>query len=167
MSGGGRGGPSKRPHGDRSMARLAAVQALYQIEIGKATPEDVIVEFVRYRLDDSADDALRPKFDTALFEELVLGACGRRAEVDPLIAGALADGWTLERLEFLLRAVLRCGAFELLGRPDAPARVVIDEYVEVACAFYERGEPGLVNGVLDRLAHDLRPAEFTAGGGTP
>ena len=67
----------------------------------------------------------------------------------------------------MLRAVLRCGAFELLGRPDAPARVVIDEYVEVACAFYERGEPGLVNGVLDRLAHDLRPVEFAAGGGTP
>ena len=167
MSGGGRGGPSKRPHGDRSMARLAAVQALYQIEVSAADPEDVIVEFMRHRLGEGADEALPFETDTGLFEELVRGACARRADVDPLIGHALADGWTLNRLELLLRAVLRCGVFELLGRPDVPARVVIDEYDAVAGAFFERGEPGLVTGVLDCLAHELRPAEFAAKDSAP
>ncbi len=167
MSCGGPGGSSQRPHGDRSMARLAAVQALYQIEISEADSEDVIDEFVRHRLGAGAEDALPLEVDAGLFAALVRGASARRADVDPLIGNALAEGWTVNRLELLLRAVLRCGAFELLGRPDVPARVVIDEYVEVAQAFFERGEPGLVNGVLDRLAHELRSAEFATQGGAP
>ena len=165
MNDGGRGGPSRRRHGGRSVARLAAVQALYQIDVSAADPDDVVKEFARDRFVDSDGAGLPMAPDRELFAELVLGACARRAEVDPLIGGALAEGWTLDRLELPLRAVLRCGTFELLGRPDIPAAVVIDEYVEVAGAFFERGEPGLVNGVLDRLAHDLRPAELAGRGG--
>ncbi len=158
MNDGGRGAPSRRRHGGRSVARLAAVQALYQIDVSAADPDDVVKEFMRDRFVGGDDAGLPMAPDRELFAELVLGACARRAEVDPLVGGALDEGWTLDRLELLLRAVLRCGAFELLGRPDIPAAVVIDEYVEVAGAFFERGEPGLVNGVLDRLAHDLRGA---------
>ena len=165
MNDGGRGVPSRRRHGERSVARLAAVQALYQIDVSAADPDDVVKEFARDRFVDGDGAGLPMAPDRELFAELVLGACARRAEVDPLVGGALDEGWTLDRLELLLRAVLRCGAFELLGRPDIPAAVVIDEYVEVAGAFFERGEPGLVNGVLDRLAHDLRPAELAGRGG--
>ena len=165
MTGGRRGGPSDRRHGERSAARLAAVQALYQIEIAGADPEDVIVEFARHRFGDVAEGSLPFEADRGLFAELVRGACSRRAEVDALISDALTNGWTLNRLELLLAAVLRAGAFELLGRHEVPARVVIDEYVEVARAFFGRGEPGLANAVLDRLAHDLRAAEFAALGG--
>ncbi len=165
MNDGGRGGPSRRRHGERSVARLAAVQALYQIDVSAADPDDVVKEFARDRFVDSDGAGLPMAPDRALFAELVLGACARRAEVDPLVGGALDEGWTLDRLDLLLRAVLRCGAFELLGRPDIPAAVVIDEDVEVAGAFFARGEPGLVNGVLDRLAHDLRPAELAGRGG--
>ena len=159
--------PSKRSHGKHSAARLAAVQALYQIEMSGADPEDVTVEFVQHRLGGSARDATLPEADQGLFAELVQGACARQAEVDTRISHALANGWTLGRLELLLRVVLRAGAFELMGRPDVPARVVIDEYVEVAHAFFERGEPGLVNGVLDSLAREIRPAEFAAPGLAP
>ncbi len=160
MTGGGRGQSSRSRHGGRSVARLAAVQALYQIEISAADPDDVVDEIVRRRPDgdDAAGLPMAPDHD--LFADLVRGTCARRAEVDPLIAGALDENWTLDRLELILRAVLRCGAFELLSRLEVPAAVVIDEYVEVAGAFFERGEPGLVNGVLDRLARDLRPTEL-------
>ncbi len=164
MNDGGRGSSSRRRHGGRSAARLAAVQALYQIDVGAADPDDVVEEFSRDRFADGNEAGLPLAPDRELFSELVMGACARRAEVDPLVGGALEEGWTLGRLEVLLRAVLRCGAFELLGRPDIPVAVVIDEYVEVAGAFFERGEPGLVNGVLDRLAHGLRAAELAARG---
>ena len=156
--------PAKRSRGKRSAARLAAVQALYQIEMSGADPEEVTVEFVQHRFGGSARDVIAGKADQGLFAELVRGACARQAEVDTQISRALANGWTLSRLELLLRVVLRAGAFELMGRPDVPARVVIDEYVEVARAFFERGEPGLVNGVLDSLAREIRPAEFAAPG---
>ena len=162
MTGGGSGQMSRSRHGRRSVARLAAVQALYQIEINATDPDDVVEEFSRQRPDGDDEAGLPMAPDPELFADLVRGTCARRAEVDPLIAGALAENWTLDRLELVLRAVLRCGAFELLSRPDVPAAVVIDEYVEVAGAFFERGEPGLVNGVLDRLARDLRPTELEA-----
>ena len=163
MSGAGRAAPATgRRHAERSAARLAAVQAVYQIEIAGADAEDVVGEFVRYRFGGSEEGSFPRGTDREFFAVLVKGACARRAEVDDLISGALADGWTLDRLEILLKTVLRVGAFEMLDREDVPARVVINEYVEVARAFFERGEPGMVNAVLDRLAHDLRAAEFTA-----
>lgn len=148
------------PRDRRSAARLAAVQALYQIDIGGGAVEDIIAEFAAHRPGVESDEAPPLKTDPALFAEIARGAVARRDEIDALITGALAEGWTMERLELLLRAVLRAGAFELLARPKTPARVAINEYVDVAHAFFGAGVPGLVNGVLDRLAHALRADEF-------
>ncbi len=144
----------------RSAARLAAVQALYQIEMNDAGPDDVIAEFVRHRLGGEDDGAASAAADPALFTELVRGACARRDEIDALISGALSEDWTLDRLELLLRAVLRAGVYELIGRTQVPARVAINEHIEIAHDFFGRGEPGMVNGVLDRIARDVRAAEF-------
>ncbi len=151
---------SSAPGDRRSAARVAAVQALYQAEVGGGAIEAVIVEFIEHRLGVAIDEVPAVEADAGLFAELARGATVRRDELDALISGALAEGWTMERLELVLRAVLRAGTFELLARPEVPARVVIDEYVDVAHAFFANGVPGLVNGVLDRLAHELRPAEF-------
>ncbi len=144
----------------RRAARLAAVQALYQIEMNDAGADDVIAEFVRHRL--GADDgAASAAADPEMFAELVRGACARHDEIDALISGALSADWTIERLELLLRAVLRVGVYELVGRPQVPARVAINEHIEIARDFFSRGEPGMVNGVLDRIAREVRAAEFT------
>ena len=152
------------PGPDRlSAARLAAVQALYQMDIAGDGIEDVVAEFLTHRLADWTEDGQSIDADTDLFATLTRGAGARRDDIDALIVGALAEGWTIERLELLLRAVLRVGTFELMARPETPAKVVIDEYIDVAHAFFGKGPPGFVNGVLDRLAHDLRPGEFDAG----
>ena len=145
-----------------SAARLAAVQALYQMDIAGDGIEDVVAEFLTHRLADWTEDGQSIDADTDLFATLTRGAGARRDDIDALIVGALAEGWTIERLELLLRAVLRVGTYELMARPETPAKVVIDEYIEVAHAFFGKGPPGFVNGVLDRLAHDLRPGEFDA-----
>ena len=151
------------PGPDRlSAARLAAVQALYQMDIAGDGIEDVVAEFLTHRLADWTEDGQSIDADTDLFATLTRGAGARRDDIDALLVGALAEGWTIERLELLLRAVLRVGTFELMARPETPAKVVIDEYIDVAHAFFGKGPPGFVNGVLDRLAHDLRPGEFDA-----
>ena len=151
------------PGPDRlSAARLAAVQALYQMDIAGDGIEDVVSEFLTHRLADWTEDGQSIDADTDLFATLTRGAGARRDDIDALIVGALAEGWTIERLELLLRAVLRVGTFELMARPETPAKGVIDEYIDVAHAFFGKGPPGFVNGVLDRLAHDLRPGEFDA-----
>ena len=151
------------PGPDRlSAARLAAVQALYQMDIAGDGIEDVVAEFLTHRLADWTEDGQSIDADTDLFAILTRGAGARRDDIDALIVGALAEGWTIGRLELLLRAVLRVGTFELMARPETPAKVVIDEYIDVAHAFFGKGPPGFVNGVLDRLAHDLRPGEFDA-----
>lgn len=155
---------SKAPRGSessrrnrRSVARLAAVQALYQIDLTAASCEQVIAEFRSHRLDEiRGKDAA----DAEFFSELVGGVVSRRAEIDSLLAPLLAEGWTLERLEKVLRAILRAGAFEILARGDVPAAVIIDEYVRVAHAFFSEREPGVVNGILDRLARSVRASEF-------
>lgn len=152
-----------KPGPDRlSAARLAAVQAMYQMDIAGHGIEDVVAEFLTHRLADWTENGRAIKADAELFAMLARGAGARRDEIDALIVGALAEGWTVGRLELLLRAVLRVGTFELMARPETPARVVIDEYIEVAHAFFSKGPPGFVNGVLDRLAHELRPGEFDA-----
>ncbi len=152
-----------RPAPDRlSAARLAAVQALYQMDIAGEGIEDVVAEFLAHRLADWTEDGQEIKADAELFAALARGAGARRDDVDAMIVGALDQGWTVARLELLLRAVLRVGTYELMDRPETPAKVVIDEYIEVAHAFFGKGPPGFVNGVLDRLAHQLRPGEFDA-----
>lgn len=143
----------------RSAARLAAVQALYQIELAGASAESVIREFEQHGLGTDREGGRLGEADAQLFGDLVRGVAGRQDELDQLIAGSLAPGWPLARLEAVLRAILRAGAFELLVATDVPAPVVISEYLDIAHAFFAGKEPGLVNGVLDHLARTLRPAQ--------
>lgn len=149
-----------RPVNQRGAARLAAVQALYQMEISGAAVEDVLAEFQAHRLGKEIDGAQYREADAAFFRDLVAGVVREQRTLDPAIDGALSSGWPLARLDATLRAILRAGAFELLARADVPARVVISEYVDVAKAFFEDNVPGMVNGVLDTLARTLRKAEF-------
>lgn len=147
----------------RGAARMAAVQALYSIGQGGGSPAQVVSEFNdhRFATADEAGTAIEP--DREFFGALVSGSSARRKEIDALLGASLAANWSLERVEKVVYAILQAGAFELLDRSDVPAKVVINEYVDIAHAFYEGGEPGFVNSVLDRIARDLRPEEFAAG----
>jgi len=151
-----------RPANKRGAARLGAVQALYQMDVGGAGLNDVISEFTTFRLGKELDGEQYREADEQWFKDIVKGVVGDQKFLDPFIHTALAEDWPLKRIDSLLRAILRCGSYELLRRKDVPARVIISEYIDVAKAFFEDDEPGLVNGVLDRLAHDLRKAEFDA-----
>lgn len=151
----------RRGGSPRTAARVAAVQALYQIEMSGAPAADVIAEFRDHRLGEAEG---RPAADARLFAELTAAASVRREDVDRLIAGALAEGWSLDRLDSVMRALLRAGVCELLEFTGVPARVVIDQYLDVAHAFLAGKETGFVNGVLDRLARQLRPQELGAAG---
>lgn len=150
----------------RSNARLAATQALYQWEATGAKPAAVIKEFTDFRLGEMVDDVALPPADLKLFTLVVTGAAANVEELDDMIAAVLTEDWTVERLEATLRAILRCGVFELAHREDVPPRVVIAEYVGVCDAFFGAKETGLVNGILDQLARQLRPDEMGAGGGS-
>lgn len=141
----------------RSAARLAAVQALYQIDMSDASVDAALRDQVERVRDADAEAAPLVGVDDAFLSELVRGVCSRREDVDGMLEAALSDNWTIDRLEVVLRAILRAGAYELLARPDIDAPVTINEYVEMAKAFFDGGEPKLVNGVLDRLAATLRP----------
>lgn len=148
-------------HAARTASRLAAVQALYQMDIGGADIGDVIAEFRAHRLgvDYGVEGDEPPKAgdpaDADFFESIVRGVVEKQPELDPAINGALAKGWTLPRLDATLRALLRAGTFEIYGRSDVPPRTVIDEYVTVARAFFDGDEPKVANAVLDRLAREL------------
>ena len=154
--------------GKRRAARLAAVQALYQIELGGGQAADVIGEFEAHRLDQIVDELDAGPVDRPWFGELVRGVSANRVELDNLVAAVLTADWTVERLDNILRAVLRAGVYELSAHDEVPARVVVSEYVELADAFFTGKETGLVNGVLDQLARLLRPAEMgVTGDGRP
>jgi N utilization substance protein B len=150
--------------GKRGLARLAAVQALYQVELTAADPEAVVSEFLTHRLGREIDGDQYAEADRGFFTDLVKGCSGRRADVDGIVAAALPVDWPLARLESVLRAILRAGTYELLARSDVPARVAINEYVEIAHAFFSGKEPGMVNGVLDSIARTLRDAELSGTG---
>jgi transcription antitermination protein NusB len=148
------------PHGERSAARLAALQALYQLEMTGNAPEDVVEEFIEHRFGrDGESDASIPR-DQIFFADVVHGVRTHQVEIDRSIARSLASGWTLSRIDSILRALLRAATYELVARRDVPAKVVIDEYVELARDFFQGEEPNFVNAVLDRLAHRKRAAEF-------
>jgi N utilization substance protein B len=147
----------------RRAARLAAVQALYQIALAGTEPATVIIEFTRHRLARPLEEGGTLGGDPQLFADIVNGASAKRSELDALIAAVLTPDWTVERLEAVLLAVLRAGAYEISARPDVPPRVAISEYVAIAGAFLGDREVGLVNGLLDRLARQLRPEEFPSG----
>jgi len=150
--------------GKRGLARLAAVQALYQIELTSAEPGAVVSEFLAHRLGREIDGDQYAEADRGFFTDLVNGCSERREDVDGIVAAALPPDWPLRRLESVLRAILRAGAYELLARSDVPARVAINEYVEIAHAFFSGKEPGMVNGALDRIAHTLRETEVSGTG---
>ena len=153
-----------RGAGKRGLARLAAVQALYQIELTSADPGTVVSEFLAHRLGREIDGDQYAEADRGYFADLVKGCSERREDVDGIVAAALPPDWPLARLESVLRAILRAGTYELLARSDVPARVAINEYVEIAHAFFSGKEPGMVNGVLDRIARTLREAELSGTG---
>lgn len=153
---------------ERRAARLAAVQALYQWEQTGTKPETIITEFSVHRIarrKQEGEEAELPPADRKLFAELVRGVAAGVSELDDMLSAVISDEWRVERLESILRAVMRCGAFELAHRQDVPPKVVISEYVAVADAFFGEKETGMTNGVLDKLAQSLRPAEMGPGSG--
>jgi transcription antitermination protein NusB len=163
--------PTITPPRPRSISRTAAVQALYQMDLAGTDINAVILEFQHVRFEpssvaaaDMSDDDLDEKAegaDTQFFADILKGVVRRQRDIDPMIDQQLAEGWRLVRVDSILRAILRAGAFELLERTDVPARVVINEYINVAKSFFDAEEPRVVNGVLDKMAHKLRSAELT------
>jgi transcription antitermination protein NusB len=144
----------------RGAARLAAVQALYQMDLAGTGINEIMAEFESHWLGGEVEgDQYRPA-EVAFFRDIVAGVLREQSTLDPLIDVALARGWPLKRIEAILRAVLRAGAYELACRSDVPGRVVMSEYVDVAAAFVDEEETGMVNAVLDQLAHQLRADEF-------
>lgn len=147
----------------RSAARLAAVQTLYSMGMGGGTAEDALVAYDS-RLPDDADGEM-VQADRDIVGLLVRGVAEHQDRLDESIGQALTGDWSMERLESVLLAILRVGAYELTARPQTPVKVVISEYVDVAHAFYAGSEPKLVNAVLDRIARVVRPEEFTSDAG--
>ncbi|WP_455872710.1 transcription antitermination factor NusB [Rhizobium yanglingense] len=140
----------------RGAARLAAVQALYQMDIGGTGVLEIVAEYEAHRLGQEIDGETYLKADAAWFRSIVSGVVREQLRLDPLIASALQDDWALSRLDSTVRAILRAGVFELLDRKDVPVAVIVTEYVEIAQAFFEDDEPKLVNAVLDRIAKQVR-----------
>jgi transcription antitermination protein NusB len=145
----------------RSAARLAAVQALYQMDMTGIDLNDVIAEFEAHRLGQEVEGEQYRAAEAEFFRDIVEGVVREQRRLDPMIDQQLAEGWRLARVDSILRAILRAAAFELSDRDDVPARVVITEYVDIAHAFFGGDEPKVVNGVLDHLAHRARPEELT------
>ena len=144
----------------RGAARLAAVQALYQMDLAGTGLNEIMAEFENHWLGGEIEGAQYQPAEAAYFRDIVSGVVREQSTLDPQIDAALSRGWPLKRIEAVLRAVLRAGAYELAYRADVPARVVMSEYVDVAGAFVGDEETGMVNAVLDQLAHRLRAAEF-------
>ena len=158
----------------RSQARLAAVQALYQMDLAETDLGAVIAEFKAHRLGAGARQAAADngagengtggEADAEHFSRVLRGVVARQRDLDPMIDQQLAEGWRLHRIDSIVRAILRAGAFELSELADVPVRVVISEYIDVAHAFFEGDEPKVVNGVLDGLARKLRPGDLPGRG---
>jgi N utilization substance protein B len=148
----------------RGAARLAAVQALYQMDLAETDLAAVIEEFKAHRLGSEAEHDTAAQADPEHFATLLKGVVRRQREIDPMVDRQLAEGWRLTRIDSIVRAILRAAAFELMELKDVPPRVIISEYIEVAHAFFEGDEPRLVNGVLDSLARKLRPGELPERG---
>ena len=144
----------------RQAARLAAVQAIFQWQEGEHAPAEIIDQFLRVRRGEAGEGGMRRDADQPLFKDVVQGAVAHKAELEQTLTGALAEDWTWERVDRLVRAILLAGAYELIHRKDVPTRVAINEYVEIAHAFYDQGEQNFVNSVLDRIARQSRSPEF-------
>jgi N utilization substance protein B len=141
----------------RSAARLAAVQALYQQEMEGTPLPRLLKEFHDHRIGATIEDEQYHEAEIDFFDDIVAGVDARRDEIDQAISAKLASGWSLERIDRPMRAILRAGAYELIARADVPIGSVISEYVDVAHAFYDKRESGFVNGLLDSIAKEVRP----------
>ena len=161
MAGGApKGDNEARKANKRGAARLAAVQALYQMDMAGTGLNEILAEFESHWIGREVEGAQYLPAERAFFRDVVSGVLCEQRTLDPLIDAALAAKWPLKRIEAVLRAVLRAGAYEIEHRRDVPARVVIAEYADVAAAFVERNETGIVNAVLDQLARKMRADEF-------
>ena len=149
----------------RGAARLAAVQALYQMDIAGSGLNEIMAEFESHWLGGEVEGAQYRPAEAAFFRDIVGGVVREQGRLDPQIDTALTRGWPLKRVEAVLRAIMRAGAYELACRSDVPAQVVMSEYVDVASAFVDREETGMVNAVLNQIARELRPDEFDAARG--
>jgi len=167
MNAAGRKPKDERKANRRGAARLAAVQALYQMDIAGTPVNDILAEFESHWLGQEVEGSQYLPAEAAFFRQIVEGVIEAQRRLDPMIDRALVGGWPLKRVETVLRAVLRAGAYELDAKRDVPARVVVSEYVDVANAFLDGEETGMVNAVLDALARALRAAEFDAAGSPP
>ena len=156
----GAGRKDERKANRRGAARLAAVQALYQMDIAGTGLNDILAEFEGHWIGREVEGAQYLPAEAAFFRDVVSGVVREQRRLDPLVDQVLAEGWPLKRIEAILRAVLRAGAYELGHRSDVPARVVVSEYVDVANAFVDKDETGMVNAVLDQLARQFRAGEF-------
>src|ERR1700749_1470394 len=155
-------GPDKKAN-RRGAARLAAVQALYQMDIAGAGIRDIFAEFESHWLGNEVEGEKYLPAEAAFFRDVVSGVVRDQVRLDPLIDDALSRGWPLKRIDAILRAVLRAGAYELEHRKDIPGRVVVSEYADVANAFVDREETGMVNAVLDQIGRQFRLDEFGHG----
>jgi N utilization substance protein B len=154
------GPKDERKANRRGAARLAAVQALYQMDIAGTGLNDILAEFESHWIGREVEGAQYLPAEAAFFRDVVSGVVREQRSLDPLLDKVLAEGWPLKRIETILRAVLRAGAYELRHRTDVPARVVVSEYVDVANAFVDKDETGMVNAVLDQIARRFRTDEF-------
>ncbi|WP_243368428.1 transcription antitermination factor NusB [Microvirga solisilvae] len=145
---------------ERSAARLAAVQALYQMDVSGKSVVDALAEFEAFWIGREVEGIEFKPSDIEFFRNVISGVVQNQRAIDVKIDKALSEGWPLRRVEAVLRAILRAGGYELMFRKDVPARVAITEYVDVTHGFYGEDEPGLVNAVLDTLARDVRPGEL-------
>lgn len=157
-----RKGKQDRKANRRGAARLAAVQALYQMDVAAAGLNEIFAEYESHWMGREVEGSQYLPAEAAFFRDIVGGVVEEQRRLDPLLDAALSKGWPLKRIEALLRAVLRAGAYELDRKHDIPARVIISEYVDVAQAFVDADETGMVNAVLDEVARQMRPAEFDA-----
>lgn len=144
----------------RQAARLAAVQALYQWQEGQHGPAEIVEQFLSVRTGEAGEGGMRRDADRPLFKDVVEGAASHKDALQELVSAALSQDWTWNRIDRLVRAILLAGTYELVHRRDVPPRVAINEYVEIAHAFYDQGEPTFVNSVLDRVARQERASEL-------
>lgn len=151
---------SAGPHNKlRRQSRLAAIQALYQMDVSGLTSKQVIMEFLNHRFGYEGEAGMVAA-DETFFEELIIGVVERQDDIDKMIAKHLSEKWTMKRLDLTLRAILRSGTYEIMQRPDVPALVVIDQYVSIAADFHEDNQTGFINRVLENMAKSVRQAEF-------
>lgn len=153
------------PHANkRGAARLAAVQALYQMDVSGSGIAEIVAEYEELRIGREVDGEQYLDADLSWFRGIVAGVVNNQRALDPVINKSLPKGWPLSRIDMLLRSILRCGVFELHHRKDVPHKVVVTEYLEVAKAFFEGDEPGLVNAVLDAISKMEPPSELEGNG---